>query len=350
MNNNAITIDLSPRELAEESTFLIEKEEWVKVQRYVIEGKFLPTNKEEMCKRFSLNKSLDFTDVEPVFPVYKNIKLHCEDWSKNTFPQAIKVADDIIDYADKADVYYKPLNDLVEQIQKTNDEDSMRKFKRICEKLMKEASVRSQNAKNVADNMQKFYDETLSDNKDLQPLVKKQQDRFKELGENVNQIKKKIDDLQRDLDKELEKKAELDKYKWLGFIGGWLFGLITKESLDGTLGKDYKIRIEGLIKEKNELTDQHQKALVMMKLLELVKGNTENLLDKMKRAISVLQKITNIWSAIAEDLGRLLKVVEKEIPNDIELADLAIEEAIKKWRRVGKNADDFRINAVIDFK
>ncbi|MEW9137844.1 alpha-xenorhabdolysin family binary toxin subunit A [Bacillus wiedmannii] len=341
--------DLSPRDLGgTENPFLLKKDEWVKIQTYTADGSYVPVNELEMRKVLALNSSAELPDFSELYSVYSNIKTHCSNWKDKTFGKVINTAHEIVNYSRRASVYYQPLNDYLPDIL-DGDEVALDKFKRLCVKLASEAEDFTNQAAALEEEVGEFATNTDVDAVELGNVKDKYDKLYGETSETVKQLRKEVNDLQKELKEYVEDYKDFEEKSWLSLLAGPIFGFIIKGILDSTEGKRLQAKIEATKQKIEANQGVIQRNVYLMSLLDNTDSGTDRIQQAMNDAIPVIKKIKNIWGAIHADLKVLSEIIMEDIHDDPDFADLGIEYAINQWEAVGKQADDFRINADVGY-
>ncbi|HEY2494750.1 MAG TPA: alpha-xenorhabdolysin family binary toxin subunit A [Paenibacillus sp.] len=342
--------DISARGLGgkEDSPFLLKKEDWIKVQKYTGDGAYLPVNDKEMRIALLMGSSATLPEFKELYTVHTSIKSHCGNWNDNTYREVLTVANQIVNYSRRAKVYYQPLIGYLPDIL-DGDTVALEMFKKICAKLATEAQEFGDHAKILADAVGQFAKDTSSDYKNLETVKAKYDKLYGEHSEDVKRLRAEVDSLRKDLETYMEEFKDYESESWLSLLLGPVFGFALKAILDSTKGKALQARIEATrekIKENGEII---QRNVYLMALLDKADVGTDKTIKQIEDALPVIEKIKGIWNSLHSDLSALSEIVMEDIQNDPEFADLGIELAILQWETVGKQADDFRVNADVGY-
>ncbi|EEM68648.1 MULTISPECIES: alpha-xenorhabdolysin family binary toxin subunit A [Bacillus cereus group] len=342
--------DISPRDLGgkEDSPFLLSKEEWITIQKYTGDGAYVPVNEAEMRKALALSSSDEMPDFNELYSVYTNVKSHCQNWTDNTYREVLGVANEIVNYARRAKVYYKPLLDYLPAII-DGDTEALEMFKKICERLAKEAAEFRDHAGALATMIGTFATDTANDYQSLTLVKDKYDKKYGEHSEEVKQLRASVERLREDLEKYMDEYEDYQSQSWLSLLLGPVFGFALKGILDSTKGKALKARIDATKQQIEESGKIIQRNVYLMSLLDKTDTGTDKIQEQMAAALPIIQKIHGIWNSLHSDLDELSKIVMEDIHDDPEFADLGVELAIMQWEAVGKQADDFRVNADVGF-
>ena len=138
---------------------------------------------------------------------------HCATWQNTTFPASVTLADDIIHYNTKAQVYFSALNQYIQAlVANPNDSTAQQALKGILDTLTKAADSNHQSAKHVADQMTQFSTDSTSDHVTLVGSDG-QSGLFKTYNDSFGAQSTQVQNLQKDLAKATKAlKADNDAY------------------------------------------------------------------------------------------------------------------------------------------
>ncbi|EOO23735.1 hypothetical protein IIU_06939 [Bacillus cereus VD133] len=355
MTKIAKKYDISPRDLGgkKESPFLLQKKDWVIIQKYTGDGMVLPTNEKEMRKTLELKDSIKLPDFKELYAAYQPIQSHCQNWVNDTYKQVIQTADGIVTYARKAKVFYKPLDEAIQNIQNAESQEGVdkyvKRFNEICVKLAQDVAKYRDDAKTLAEKIQQFSRDTESDFRNLKPVYDSYVKQYGEHSEEIKQLTTDIENLRKELEKETEDYNTYESDSWLSLLLGPIFGFILKAILDDTRGKELQAKIDATKKKIQQETDELQRDIALVALLKKSNSGIEKIMTDMNNALPIIQKIQGIWDALHNDLSALSQAVKEDIQDDPDLADIGEESVLEQWGNVGDEANDFRVNADVEF-
>ncbi|ABY46597.1 alpha-xenorhabdolysin family binary toxin subunit A [Bacillus mycoides] len=342
--------DISARDLGgkEDNPFLLKKDEWIRIQKYTGDGAYLPVNVNEMRKALALENTAELPDFGELYTVNTSIKGHCKNWNDTTYREILDVANQIVNYSRRAEVFYAPLLDYLPDILE-GDTVALEKFQKICEKLAKEAKAFSDHAETLAKTVKQFADDTTNDYKNLINVKVKYDALYGKNSEEEIKLRAEVKKLREELEKYIEDYEDYESESWLSLLLGPVFGFILKGILDSTHGQMLKAKVDATRQKIEATCATIQRNVYLMSLLDKADVGTDKTQKQIEEALPVINKIKAIWSALHKDLLTLSTITMKDIHDDPEFADLGIELAIMQWVKVGKQADDFRINADVGY-
>ncbi|WP_257206675.1 HBL/NHE enterotoxin family protein, partial [Bacillus thuringiensis] len=156
-----------------------------------------------MRKALALSASDEMPDFNELYSVYTNVKNHCQNWTDNTYREVLGVANEIVNYARRAKVYYKPLIDYLPAII-DGDTEALEMFKKICERLAKEAAEFRDHAGSLATMIGTFATDTANDYQSLIVVKDKYDKKYGEHSEEVKQLRASVERLREDLEEYMD--------------------------------------------------------------------------------------------------------------------------------------------------
>jgi DNA repair exonuclease SbcCD ATPase subunit len=341
-----ITAKIDPQKMQTEkgSPFLLSKQEWITVQVYVENALRLPTTKEQM----------KFDDIRAV---YTDIKDHCQTWKESTYPKTVDLASDISNYGRTAKTYYGALNKLLPDLQSSNpSENTVKKFAAIVDKLIADVAGYQQKAKEVSEAIKQFMDQSTIDGKKLAQLyndynqkIGTESEETKNLINNLAEQREKLNQANKDYAHYVVVAATTATYIWVPFVGwivgGTVAGVYTARATEAKRKAEEAAKLIRLYTEK---LNANSAFICDMQNAQFGINQIKGLLGD---ALKVIEKIYGIWEAIGTDLENLKKDVTDTIKNgDSIIIEIGIDDAINKWQEIGKQADDYRVNAYVKFE
>ncbi|KXY28652.1 hypothetical protein AT268_15355 [Bacillus cereus] len=342
--------DISARDLGgkEDTPFLLKKDEWIKIQKYTGDGAYLPVNVNEMRKALALENTAELPDFGELYTVNSSIKGHCKNWNDTTYREILDVASQIVNYSRRAEVFYAPLLVYLPDILE-GDTVALEKFQKICKKLATEAKDFSDHAETLAKTVEQFANDTATDYKNLINVKDKYDALYGKNSEEEIRLRAEVEKLREELEEYIEDLEDFEEEVWLSLLLGPIFGFVLKEILESTKGKMLQAKIDATRQKIEATCATIQRNVYLMSLLDKADVGTDKTQKQIEEALPVINKIKAIWYSLHTDLLTLSNITMKDIHDDPEFADLGIELAIMQWVKVGKQADDFRINADVGF-
>lgn len=363
--SSIVTFDIGPRDLLntnnrDASPFLLSLPEWVLVQAYVNDALALPTTTDDLKGQLGSGAPSDLSQFDALIDCYGGIKTHCTTWKDTTFPKTVSLASDIVNYAQKAPTYYGAINKQAEILAcNPRDKEAKKRLTAILENLQKDARDRAAAAAAVKEEIVAFANDTKDDQTKLQGVDGQSGisgDLRKKYGESSDDIKALTQEIQ-DLARQI--KVAQDQYAHDVTVAAtsptyvWLFpfGTIAAAVVAGIYGdravKDLD-RIHAQQRSLNDKSAQLAAASNLLSALDLAQRGVEGITAKLNAALPVIQKIHGVWSAISDDLDNIVKHIESDIVDvDYSIMFLGVDSMIAAWKKVGYEADKYRVHAYI---
>lgn len=350
MSNNST---LGPRELySPNSPFLLSRSEWLSVQCYVTAALHLPTTLDKLFHDLPADPSSGADKFPDLLEAYTSIQTHCDDWNKNTLPKSVNLAGDVVEYSRMAPIYYGALNKFLDKMQ-NGDAKAREEFCETLGALSNKAKSFKTNAETVFAAMKKFSDQTGQDQLNIKPIQSKYLTRYgdqspilKDLHNKLVNAKGKLHHYKEKYEQDVIVAATSATYAWV-VPAGTVAAAVTA-GVYGHRATEDLLEIKKWNAKVSLLEDDIKAAALLNAELLQIKDQLGDIIPKLDTALPILQKISGVWGAISDDLDRLSTNALTEIADYGDfIKDLAIEEAIKDWTDVGKEADQYRVNAYI---
>lgn len=351
-------LSLAPTGMTDPETnaFVLSRGEWINVQRYVAEAMQLPTTKDALRTYLKGDASLPIDSFTDLLDGYVQMHSHCTTWQNETFPATVNLAADIVAYANKANVYFKPLRDAVARLVENPDSARDKQMvSAICDQMIKEADSFASKADVVKNAVTAFANQSSADYDRLNNLQADYNKRYgegstelKDLQAKVEELKKLISDLNDEYNHDVVVAATSPTYAWVFPVG-----TIAAAIVAGIYGDKAVKALKQIEEMKSQLSGVEEKVAARFKLLNGMKSAIDgmgSISSSLKAALPVIGKIQGLWTAIATDLGTLKGIINGDIRNNLPiLMDLGIDLAIVTWTQIGQKADGYRVNAFIKF-
>lgn len=341
--------------------FLLSVPEWYTIQVYVSNGRTLPATEEAFKNSLGKGAPADLSIFKPLIDCYRDIKSHCEKWSSTTYPATVSLASTIYDYGkNKAPIYYgaiiKQADILTED---PGNERAKATLKGIFANLKQTAQDNSAKAKDVAAQVQEFLTQTQDHKKTLigsdnkSGLRASYNNIYGDNGTKAQEYIKEIEDLRKVLDKATKEydqavviASTTPTYAWIPYLG-WIASAVIA-GVYGKMATDALDRINATRAKIEASTNQLIAATNLSLSLENARIGLNNIADSLQAALPNLEKVNGAWKAIADDMGNIEAMIERDIFQVIPLMmSLGVEEAIVAWEALALKAESFRMNAYI---
>jgi hypothetical protein len=334
--------------------------QWPEVQQYAVDGKALPTDEQSFRTSLGAGAPADLSDFKQLIDVYAHISTHCHTWD-GVFKGIVTLADHVWDYgANKAPTYYPPILPLAHTLEtEPGNTQAQERLKAILAVLKQEATAYATEASSVFSQIKQFADDTSADRLTLvgpdgkSGLLEYYNDKYASTSKAVEEIVQKTEAARGVLnEKEAEYRHDVivasttPTYAWI-----WPFGTVAGAVVAGIYGKKATevLREEGVIKKEIEDLDAEKAAdAKLIRAIGCATDSVTSIANAMTDALGVIGKVESAWSALASDLGSIVKTIETniaEVPPII--MNLGVETALTEWHNVALAADTYRQKAYI---
>ncbi|HLO03249.1 MAG TPA: alpha-xenorhabdolysin family binary toxin subunit A [Symbiobacteriaceae bacterium] len=351
-------LSLAPNGMTDPETnsFILSRGEWINVQRYVAEAVQLPTNQDALRSYLKGDPTLPLDSFGDMLQIYTQMNSHGHAWQDETFPATVLLANDIVHYANKATVYFKPLRDAVARLVENMDSKrDQQMVAAICDQMAKEADAFAKKAAVVKERVTEFANQSGADYDRLRTVHADMNKKWgdgsadlKDLQKNVKELKELINALNDEYNHDVVVAATSPTYAWV-----FPFGTIAAAVVAGVYGDRAVKALKKIEETKASLAQFEDKVAARFKLLngmENAVNGMKGIQDALAAALPVIGKIQGLWTAIATDLGRLKEIINGDIRDNLPiLMDLGIDLAIVTWQQIGQKADAYQVNAFIKF-
>jgi hypothetical protein len=357
---------IGPGEIAKAGTpggpsFILSKTEWITVQAYIINALALPTTDTEFRHSLGSGAPPDLSDFTRLVACYVSMNKNCKGWQKDTYPRTVALAGDIYHYGKNlAPVYYGALLPLADALAANPDNQKTKdKLKAVLGVLKKEAEDFSARADAVAKEIQTFANQTSADKSTLvgpqgnAGLVKYYTDKYGRASTEVETLLGLIDDQRKilnaanaDYNHAVVVASTTPAYAWV-FPAGTI-AAASVATIYGIKARDAADRASAAQAKIDELEDKLTAACNVVTGIKLAEVGMSQILTALTSALPVIQKIQGVWGKLAEDLGNISNLVDKQVAGVPPLImDLGVDAAKAAWSNVADAADRYRINAYV---
>lgn len=357
-------IDFGPRGLrGANGAFLLSAAEWLTIQVYTRGAAGLPVSETLM------RQELNMADTDPIAPfqriidAYKDINAHCKTWDEVTFPQSVSLAGDVVNYSRMAPTYFNEMLPEAEKLARNpNDEAARAKLLTILKRLSRQAGNFAAKAKDVAQKVTQFANDTKNDQVTIQGadgkggLAGYYNERFGATSEEGKRLQGELAEANRMLQQAISDynhnvvvAATTPTYAWV--IGvGWIIapvvaGVFTKKALD-SLELQKRARAE-----IGRLGGLQSRNATVIGEIERAQANIATIQEQLNAALPAILKIQGTWLAMKQDFDHLIMLIDENLADSIRdlpaLIGADVEIAIDQWKALGKRADEYRTNAFV---
>lgn len=327
------------------SPFFMSQESWHSLQCYLKSGMELSTSPADAVVKMGIAQE-DADKFADLWAAYKQVQDHCADFRKTTLPDTVNLAGSLAEYGrDKAPIFYAGL------LQATDPND----FKDVLANLRQTAVDFAADADKVRDEINDFIDQTTKDKATLSPILDKYKQEYDGEQGLITQYRTEIQDDTDLIDHFNDEYRKDVTIACTSATYAWVFpvGTIAAAVVAGVYGKRAQDALDHVHEYQDKLAGAQERlrsALVLSHDLDLVDKSLDGIIASLNDALPVVQKMKGIWTALAKDIDLIVATIDKDIsgmPRFIQ--KLGIKEAIQEWQDLAAGADQFRVNAFVEF-
>lgn len=363
---SATTLSIGPGAIAAAGVdggpaFTLARPQWVAIQVYCTDAQALPTTEEAFRNSLGPGAPKDLSDFTQLISAYELINAHTTTWTETTFPATVELASDVYQYGmNKVPVFYPPILTEARALEANpNDKRAKDALKAILDNVQASADQRAAKATEVLGKVRQFSTDTGADKVTLvgtdgkAGLVKYYADRYGEQSAEVARLTKEIE-AQRLVLKQADEEYDHDvivasttpTYAWI-----WPIGTIAGAVVAGVYGKratDALARSRAAQEKINSLAADLAADANLMVAIQSASLGMNTIARDISDALPVLQQIEGVWGGIAADLKSISKLIDEDIRKvPPVIMSLGVDEAVRAWQMVARNADAYRANAFV---
>lgn len=336
----------------------IAKEEWIAIQRYVGDVARLPRDEDALTKWLgSPAPDRIRADMTAMLALNNQLQAHCTAWTATTYPKVVAIATAIHDHAQKARIFYAPIHDLVQRLDKDPpDEAAKAKLMAILASLTGDAEEREKHAREVHTLVKQFADQTAVDREAVSRMYTSFDKNYGTANATLIQNVKDLEALTKQL------KATQDQYNHDTVVAAttpsyaWvpLVGLICGVVIAGVYG-DRAVKGAEEIKRlgaKIAATDEENvRMFSVMAAANLSRHAMDEIQKDIQAALPALQHVQGVWAAMADNLKNVQKIIDTDIRRALNvIRELGVQRALDQWAEIQAQASAFRDTAYISVK
>lgn len=353
-------VDIGPGELNPGTgrPFLMSKPEFLAVQIYVDAGTRLPGSLDDLRIKLGISAEM-VSEFRDLVEVYNPLKSHCANFKDKTFPATVDLSGDIVHYNGQVKTYYGALLPIIAAWEdgKMPADKAEKKLSEILKVLCRDAEGYADRAKKIQEEIHRFVEDTKADQDNLKPVKKRYENEYDlQHGKKIQQYNEMIENAKREIKRNREDYEEYVVIASTTPTYAWIFpaGTIAAGVVAGVYGDKAVKALEKVHEYEDKLEDAEEglrQAITLSNDLKLAGDSLDGILEKLEKALPVLQKMEGIWSAIASDLKNVLKIIDENIEKaSVYIKELGVQAAIDAWAEVAKIANDYRANAFVSIK
>lgn len=354
---------------------ILAKEEWFKLQAFCDTAVLTnPTTEDAMRTMLKLEKGASLNqDFKDTLKLYVDLKGYCATFQNDIKPGTVALADDIVQYARRADVIYGrligllfdysvdgkvsevKLQALVKEWDSGNPSEKgatiQKQFQSYIDRLKIEADERSTKAAALKTKLTSFRDNLKTSGSGFSTHYVDYQNKYGEAEKDLNKLKGEIADLEAEL--ATARKKESDETIVLETSPLYLlipvFGPFVMAGVLIGVGVDYgllKEKLKTKIKEAETKKEQAGTKATFFAAYTEAKSWTGKTFKDIEEALPLVEKLKSAWDALSSDLGDLSKIMGSSkgeaLKEDWDFASIDLETAQKTWLDLKEQADQYR--------
>jgi hypothetical protein len=370
-----INTTLKANDTLKEGITILAKEEWFKLQAFCDAAvSNNPTTEAEMRSKLKLAADAKLNpDFEETLKHYVDLKGYCTTFQTEIKPGTVDLANDIVQYARRADVIYGRLmgllsdytvdgkvNDiklqaLVKEWGSGNPSDKsvaiQKQFQSYIDRLKTEADERSSKAGALKTKLTTFRDNLKTSESDFSKNYEDYQKKYGEAEKELNALRGEISDLENELARARKKESDetivlatAPAYLIIPVIGPFVMaGVLIGVGVDfGLLREKLKEKIK---EAETKKATAGTKATFFLVYTE-ARNCTKETAEAIKAVLPLVEKLKIAWDALSSDLGDLSKVMGSAqglaLKEDWDFASIDLGTAQKTWLDLKEQADQYR--------
>lgn len=338
--------------------YLLAKSEWAAIQAYVNNALVLPVTDAQF--RVSIGAPSDFKldDFQKLINCYQDINGHAKNWQDVVFPATLNLASSVYQYGtQKVPVYYPAITQVADQLAADPCSDMLKnKLKALIQNVRDSAQGYADDAKRVFGQVSDFANATLHDRDRLVGPDGLEVYYEKKYGTTSSKVKELTDQIKAETaiargamdeyNKDVTIAATTPTYAWI-----FPFGTIASAVVAGVYGSratDALKRAREAQKMIDTLSKDLQLNANLVNYLHFATASIAQISEKLMAALPYIQTLQGAWGAMADDLGSILEIIDKDITKVPPIiASIGVNEACLAWASVAAAADAYRKNAYI---
>jgi hypothetical protein len=354
---------------------ILAKAEWFQLQAFCDMAVYTnPTTEEVMRVGLKLAKDAALNqDFKDTLKLFVDLKGYCTTFQTEIKPGTVGLANDIVQYARRAEVIYGRLIGLLADFQLdgkvneiklqalVNDWGSgnpsekgaaiQQQFKDYIGRLKKEADERSTKAGALKSKLATFRDNLKQSGADFIVHYADYQKKYGDAEKELDKLRGELGDLNKELDD--ARKKERDETIVLGTSPLYLlipiFGPLIMAGVLIGVGVDFgllKEKIKNKIKEAEEKQQRADTKQTFFAAYTQAKDWTGRTANDIQTVLPLVDKLKSAWDALSSDLSDLSDVMgsaqASALIEDWDFASIDLETGQKTWLDLKEQADQYR--------
>lgn len=362
----ATTTSIGPDAIASASTtggpaFVLSASEWLEIQAYVMTALQLPTTMDAFRNSLGSGAASDLTQFQPLIDCYSAVSTQCTNWQANTFPNSVKLANNVAYYGTSiVPAYYGAIQTEAEKLETNpNDTAAQQALVTVLTRIAGIAQGYADNAAAVSKQIQDFANQTTDAHTTLYGvdgtggLMAKYNSELGPNSDTVKTLQSQIDTqngiLQQanaDYNHDVIVAATSATYAWI-----FPFGTIAAGVVAGVYGKKATDALNLVNDTKNQIAKleaEEQADANLILTLNMAEKSLTGIQGSLTAAVPLLEKLEGVWGAIANNLTQIVTSINSDITTALPLITaLDITTDISAWQTVAAEANSYQLNAYV---
>ncbi|OJJ88372.1 uncharacterized protein ASPGLDRAFT_31525 [Aspergillus glaucus CBS 516.65] len=345
-----------------QKTFLLAKKDMGSLNRYVMTGRMLPTDRTEYTSTIGVADTSVISDevwgaVDNLLRVYKTIKTDSSDFQDNTWDGIVELASNIYTYASKAggtdeSSYYYKIMEWVKNYNEANTDDEREKYAAdityAAKKQLGIVTDLQRKAETARTDLGVFHDKCVASKGQLdgsantmQTLLKKENSDIETLTKEIEDAKKALEPIQKRIDEARLREQHTEYYSWIPIVG--TIAAIAVIALAEEEIASLRDSLNKIMVVINSDQAKLQAANALQGDITGMGTDVDSLLGIIAPAISILEDLQGAWKSMSTKLEVLMSLFEDETEGvpPMDMAETDLQSIIEEWNALRDDADAY---------
>lgn len=346
----------------DQKTFLLAKQDMGSLNRYVMTGRMLPTDRTEYISTIGVADASVISDevwgaVDNLLRIYTTIKTDSSDFQDNTWDGIVNLASNIYTYAskaggtDKSSYYYKIMEWIKNYNEATTDDDRKKYAADITYAAKKQLGVVTDlqsKAETARTDLGVFHDKCVASKGQLngsanamQTLLKKENSDIETLTKEIEDTTKALEPIQKQIDAARLREDKIEYYSWIPIVG--TIAAITVIALAEKEIASLRDNLNQIIAVINSDQAKMQAANALQGDITGMGTDVDNLLGIIAPAISTLEDLQGAWKSMSAKLEALISLFKDETESvpPMDMVETDLQSIINEWNTLRDDADTY---------
>ncbi|WDE05945.1 alpha-xenorhabdolysin family binary toxin subunit A [Thalassomonas viridans] len=346
--------------------FVLHQEGWYTIQAYVEEALRLPVTETSMISAFAIPSNVPFTNFQALLDQYVLVNGTASFWNVTLYPDMVKLALELSNYADIHSLFMAPLLDSLVAMKAAVDSQDLagaevqRQTALSLLRILKSYAVSREEATAKAEmDLLMFADQIAMQSGQLDQLrnthAEYLMDDGSDLRERIAGLQTRVAQLNADYDRFVTIAATTPTYSWIPIVG-----LLAGVPVAGVYGD----KAEKARKERNQVLADIEELQTELNYKENIYASYQKsytsivgIENKIRAAIPYVNKLKGHWLEINSDFDTMLELIESTegangLGNALALvasivSQTTVAQIQTEWQEISVAASEFAQNAYI---